>query len=151
MSRQPRNTAARLFALAWIVNFAWEMAQAPLYASMGPFWTAIAKCFRASLGDAGIVAALWVLGAYIFESPDWFRRAGVMLIVALGLLGGLISVGLERAALSGSRWAYGSAMPVIPGLGVGLAPVLQMALLPPLLMRFAGSQITRADRSGQRS
>lgn len=140
-----------MFALAWIVNFGWEMAQAPLYAPMGPFWTATAKCFRASLGDAGIVATFWVLGAYIFESPDWFRRAGAMLIVALALLGGLISVGLERAALGGGRWAYGAAMPVIPGVRVGVAPVLQMMLLPSLIMRFAGARVAPADRGGRTS
>ena len=148
MSRELRGTAARLFALAWVVNFGWEMAQAPLYAPMGPFWTAIAKCFRASLGDAGIVVALWVLGVYIFESPDWFRCADAKLIAGLSLVGGLISVGLELVALSGGRWAYGSAMPVIPGLGIGVAPVLQMALLPPLILRLAASRVVRAARGG---
>jgi hypothetical protein len=84
-----------------------------------------------------------VVGAYIFGSPDWFRRAGATRIVALALLGGLISVGLERTALNAGRWAYGSAMPVIPGLGVGLTPVLQMALLPSLILRFVGSRAAR--------
>jgi hypothetical protein len=97
-----------------------------------------------SVGDAAIVVALWGVGAYIFASPDWCRRAGASLIAALALLGGLISVGLERAALSAGRWAYGSATPLIPGLGVGLTPVLQMALLPPLLLSFAGSHAARA-------
>jgi hypothetical protein len=143
VSRELRGTAARLFVWAWIVNFGWEMAQAPLYAPMGPIWTAIGQCVRASVGDAGIVVALWVVGAYIFGSPDWFRCAGATRIVALALIGGLISVGLERAALSAGRWAYRSAMPVIPGLGVGLTPVLQMALLPTLILRFAGSRAAR--------
>jgi hypothetical protein len=138
VSRHFLGSTARLFALAWIVNFGWEMAQSPLYAPMGPFWTATAKCFRASLGDAGIVTAIWWLGAYIFEAPDWFLRAGVPLVVALALLGGMIGAGLQRAALNGGHWAYSSAMPVIPGLWVGVAPVVQMALLPPLIMRFAG-------------
>jgi hypothetical protein len=88
---------------------------------------------------------MWWLGAYLFEAPDWLRRAGPTLIVALALLGGLIGVGLERAALSEGRWAYSAAMPVIPGLRVGVAPVLQMALLPPLIMRFVGSSVARAD------
>ena len=117
---------------------------------MGPFWTATANCLRASLGDAAIVTALWSIGAYIFESPDWFRRASATFIGALALFGGLIGVGLERVALGGGRWAYSSTMPVIPGLGVGVAPVLQMALLPPLLMRLAASAVARARRGGAR-
>jgi hypothetical protein len=31
------------------------------------------------------------------------------------------------------RWEYSGLMPLVPGTGIGVAPVLQMLLLPPLV------------------
>jgi len=35
------------------------------------------------------------------------------------------------------RWQYTETMPVVPGLGVGVIPIAQMLLLPPLIFRIA--------------
>jgi hypothetical protein len=34
------------------------------------------------------------------------------------------------------RWRYTDTMPVVPGLGVGVIPIAQMLLLPPLIFRI---------------
>jgi hypothetical protein len=41
-------------------------------------------------------------------------------------------------------------MPVVPGLGVGLVPVLQMLVLPPLVFRVAGGLWKRIAQGEQR-
>lgn len=48
-----------IFAVAVPLNYAWEMAQAPLYESMGTFSSAALRCFVASLGD-GLLTLLTV-------------------------------------------------------------------------------------------
>jgi hypothetical protein len=127
---------------AWIVNVGWEMAQAPLHAR----WDRSGPRLVSAFARASATRASWSHSGWWVRTSLGLRIgfvAPVPRIVALALLGGLISVGLERTALSAGRWAYGSAMPVIPGLGVGLTPVLQMALLPSLILRFAGSRAAR--------
>jgi hypothetical protein len=54
-------------------------------------------------------------------------RAALMQLLALAT-----AVAIERLALAAGRWSYSSRMVVVPGLGVGLWPLLQMAMLPPL-------------------
>ena len=39
-----------------------------------------------------------------------------------------------------SSWTYSSLMPIIPGLGVGLVPVLQWIVLPPLVAALVARQ-----------
>ena len=55
----------------------------------------------------------------------------------------------EGLALRGwwlSNWNYSTAMPNIPNLGVGLFPVLQWLLLPPLVAGLIGRQIRGGAR-----
>jgi len=58
-------------------------------------------------------------------------------------------LGLAYAALAAGRWSYTERMPVVPGLGAGLWPLLQMTLLPPLTFwiarRWAGRSVTKGS------
>lgn len=50
----------------------------------------------------------------------------------------LIGIGIEWVAINKfGRWAYTADMPLLPGLDVGLLPVLQMLLLPQVIFRVA--------------
>src|SRR3989344_1469932 len=42
--------------------------------------------------------------------------------------GFIFAVGVELYALQTSRWAYNSAMPIIPLLGFGLSPAVQLGV-----------------------
>ena len=53
---------------------------------------------------------------------------------------------IERLALAGfwiDSWTYSAAMPIVPGIGVGLSPLLQWGVLPPLVVWFVKRQIRR--------
>ncbi len=55
----------------------------------------------------------------------------------LSSIGVGLTVVIELLAQHGgwlAAWSYSAAMPVIPGLGVGLVPVLQWIVLPPLVV-----------------
>jgi hypothetical protein len=57
------------------------------------------------------------------QSWNW-RNILFTVVVALGM-----QVVGETVALNTGEWAYNAAMPLLPGLGVGLTPALQMPLL----------------------
>ena len=63
-----------------------------------------------------------------------------MFVIILALGGQIVG---EIVALNTGEWAYNAAMPLIPGLRVGLTPALQMVLL--ILLTFWLAQ--RAARS----
>lgn len=128
---------APVAVFAFLLNFAWENLQASLYQGMAtaPHGSAVKLCALASLGDMTIALfAFWAVAAATRDrrwilSPESGQVAG---FTALGLL---VSVVVEKLATGPmNRWAYSAAMPILPGLGLGLAPVLQWLVLPPLVL-----------------
>jgi hypothetical protein len=122
-----------------LLNYPWELAQAPLYMGMedynaGVFW----HCFVASLGDGIMVLLIVAAGWITLRQPDWFVRPGISGYVVMIAAGLLLAVLVEWVAVHKlERWAYGERMPKVPGLGVGLVPIAQMLILPPMIFRIA--------------
>jgi hypothetical protein len=55
----------------------------------------------------------------------------------------LITIVMEWLAIRVlGRWAYAETMPVVPLLGVGVAPFVQWIVLPPLVVWFVRQQLT---------
>jgi hypothetical protein len=128
-----------VYAVAVAVNYPWELAQSSLYEAMdavGQMWW---HCLLASLGDGLLVLLIVGAGSIAFGRTRWFRTPGVgeyALMLAAGLI---IAVTVEWIGLHVlRRWSYTASMPLVPGLGVGLIPVAQMLILPPLVFRIVG-------------
>jgi hypothetical protein len=126
--------------VAVILNYVWELAQSPLYMGMGDFSRMWRHCFVASLVDAGLVLLIFAAGAAVFGRRDWFvppEKYGVALMLGAGLLIGVIAE-LVAVHILG-LWGYSARMPVAPLLGVGLTPVAQMLVLPPVIFRVVAA------------
>lgn len=118
----------------FLLNFSWELLQVPFYRGMAEasHWPATLSCLRAAAGDVVLLSAAYGLVA-LRAGRRWLvtptpERVGLF------LLAGLLSAGIVELASVHvwSRWAYAPAMPVV--LGMGLAPLLQWVLLPPLAL-----------------
>lgn len=110
-----------------VANFAWEMLQMPLFERFEGGWR---RCFQASLGDLLILALLYGLMACAAEDWNWFRRLSHWRLLLLALVGFLVAVAIELRALLEGAWSYSEAMPRVPLLHVGWAPILQMIVIP---------------------
>ena len=129
-----RWRVARLFAAAVAINFGWEMAQMRLYASTGSWLQDVVGCLTASLGDGGMILMIWATGAVVFRRLDWFRRPRVSGYAVMLTMGVILAVAFEMSALRSGRWVYGPSMPRLPmTAGLGLLPMLQMVILPPVI------------------
>ena len=134
---------------AFLLNYPWEFSQVPLFAGIpnAPHWTAIKICAIATLGDMVIMLVAYSFVAYIARSRGWIAAATVgqrMMFVAAGL--GITAV-IEYLALHGlwfESWSYSPLMPVMPGIGVGLSPLLQWIILPLLLVWSVSRQLAGA-------
>jgi len=121
--------------LVWIVgglvsNFAWEMLQSRLYVMPGSLEQHAWGCFLASLADVGILAGLYGFLMLLTRERYWFLRLSGLSLLLLAATGFSVAILVERRALERGDWRYAPAMPLVPGLGVGWSPVLQMALIP---------------------
>ena len=127
--------ATRWVALTLSLNLVWEVAQLPFYSfapSVGPLgiaWNVI----HCTAGDVGIsllcfgVAALATRDfAWPVQRP-WFGL-GAALLVGLAWT---VHSEWQNVYVRGA-WAYAPSMPMV--LGIGLLPLLQWLLLPPLVI-----------------
>lgn len=145
--RQSRgwSLAATIFAVAVIFNYPWELAQMPLYDGASYDGRALLYCLLASLGDGLLVLLIFAAGWIAFRRRRWFMRPrsrGYLLMLAAGLI---IAVGVERVATGTGQWQYSEQMPRV--LGVGLAPIAQMLVLPPLIFRVVAAWRKRGTES----
>ena len=136
----------RLFVPAILINYVWEVVQAPLYVGMENFNLVWWHCGLAALGDGLVVLLIYAVGWAVLRSRDWFVHPGAIGYAVMLFAGLVISVGVEwLAVFVANRWAYAAQMPLVPWLNVGLAPVAQMLLLPPLIFRIVAAGRNRAS------
>ena len=131
------RTLAGLFVVSVVLNYFWEIGQAFLFVGMDGWETIWWHCFVASLGDGLIVWTIHAAGWIIFRRSDWFvapqlKGYGVMLMTGL-----ILDVAVEWLAVHVlQRWSYTVDMPVLPvitGVNIGITPLLQMLILPPVI------------------
>jgi len=118
----------------FVLSAAWEFAHSPLYTDhlrgVGyVLWTRL----HCTAGDVLIlVVAFWVTGL-VFTGRRWYERAH------LWRVGTFTGLGLAYTAWSEwfnttvrGTWAYTEAMPTV--FGLGLTPLLQWTVLPPVVV-----------------
>lgn len=129
-----------LFVVAVLVNYPWERLQSPLYGHSGgasiPWWL----CLAASLADGLFVLMIFGVGWMALGRRTWFEQPGVEGYLVMLTSGGAISVGIEWTTVHVLRWwTYGEQMPLVPLVNIGIVPVIQMLVLPPLIFRLVAS------------
>lgn len=119
---------AVIFFFAFVLNFVWENLHSLLYENyMGRPITEFIL-LRATLADAVMIAAVAFPFLY-FSGLRAHRWIAILLWIILAVV-------IELFALSTGRWAYNEYMPLVPFLGVGLTPTIQLALLGYLSLRL---------------
>ena len=113
--------------VGFLANYVWEMLHMPLYAGMSNGWV---RCAHAAASDVAILGFLYGVVAAAAARWLWFRSAIVPRGAALATIGALAALLIELRALAAGEWAYAEAMPLVPALGVGISPVLQMVVIP---------------------
>ena len=131
---------------AFLLNYPWEFIQVPLFEGMAgqPHWQAVKACTQAALGDAVIMLVAYWGVAVLRRNRAWIVAPCWRDLLLLSSIGVGITVVIELLALNGAwvtRWTYSALMPVIPGVGVGLIPVLQWIVLPPLVVALVARQL----------
>ncbi|MGM0578858.1 MAG: class I SAM-dependent methyltransferase [Myxococcota bacterium] len=147
MRRRAREVAvhgATLTILAWVVHFAWENAQCPLFFEHGSYDASLEAMAIAAAGD---VVLTWLVYAVIAAASRRWRwsaeRAWTLRQWAL-LMGLAIALGvaIERHALATGRWSYTDAAPRLPFVDVSMVPIMQLMVLLPVSFTLA-DRLTR--------
>ena len=122
-------------ALAFALNLLWEIAQVRLYT----IWDAADRMtvawalLHCTLGDVVIALALFALAGVLLRCADWpvLRPWTGVAIVVIGAIAYTVWSEWFNVYRAGS-WGYTASMPMI--FGIGLAPLLQWSILPPVMV-----------------
>lgn len=96
-------------------------------------------------GDLGI-AFLYLIAALVFLGDrDWLTRRYTVVAIGATVLGVAYTIYSERMNLEGGGWAYSNAMPIVPPFGIGLSPVLQWLVVPPVGLAVARRVLASAE------
>ena len=151
MMRTPtRNPELNLVVFALLLNFPWETLQAPLFVGMGeaPFSEAIRNCLQATLGDAVIMLLAYWMVSVAIRNRRWVLAPRAAHLIGFIVMGVSITAVIEWLATRGhwiGSWTYSRAMPVLPGVGIGLAPLLQWVVVPLLVVWFVRRQLSQGS------
>lgn len=125
-------------------NLVWETAQIPLYTlwRTGTPSTITAAMLHCTAGDV-LIAALTLVAALVVCGSSTWPRAGFARValsaVALGLGYTIYSEYMNTVVRQ--SWAYAKAMPRLPWIGTGIAPLLQWIIVPAAGLLFASNHI----------
>ncbi|ALM10465.1 MAG TPA: hypothetical protein DEB30_01100 [Candidatus Peribacter riflensis] len=151
MIREYRNhwlSPLMFLGASFILHLFWENLQAPLYVGFTSYRAHFWICFKATGGDLLFMLILYAALAVIHRSPFWiadrsaYEHPATWTIVPF--IGVLLAVGFELwAVYVDHRWQY-AAMPMIPVLGIGLFPVLQMIVIPLVAITISARFVPRS-------
>jgi hypothetical protein len=144
----------RYVAASLAGHLIWEIVQLPLYTlwrsetRFGLAW-AVVHCTGADL----VIAVSALVAGIVLAPTSGARRPTVLnpAAIAIAITGGaaytVYSEWLNTAVRK--SWAYSSTMPVVPGLGTGLSPLLQWLIVPTVAFWWmARSSQARAGARG---
>jgi hypothetical protein len=139
-------------SLAFVLNLVWEFAHVRLYTiwreadGPGIAW-AVLHC---SLGDVVIALTMFALAGIALRCVDWPRSnpwtgGGIFIVGAIAFTVWSEWHNVYRAG----NWGYTESMPTI--FGIGLSPLLQWVILPPLMVGAYRAGTRVLDRAWNRT
>ncbi|HAM96086.1 TPA: hypothetical protein DCP13_00525 [Candidatus Azambacteria bacterium] len=136
-----------LIFVGFLLNLAWEAGQNLLYAWDPKISVFIPYIFFVSLKDTLVILAIYWLTALVRQKADWIFEMEAKDLIFAGFIGLAYALGAEFQAIQSGRWQYNELMPLIPGLEIGVTPILQMMILPIVtfywaLKKFWPAQLT---------
>lgn len=149
----PRDPAAQPFI--WrrymprlaLCSLAWEIAQLPLYtlwaeAHPGRIVSAVLHC---TAGDLLIGMTSLVLAMLACRADRNLGKPDSQVLLAAILFAVLYTVPSERYNMAMGNWAYSPWMPMVPGLKIGLSPLVQWLVVPYIAWKWAKSSRVRQN------
>jgi hypothetical protein len=135
-SRSHWHFFAALFVSSFVLNWVWELGHKPFCAEMAKqSWRqTLLLGTAASLGDVVLTFVVYGVGALTIGHLRWTMSRTWNVYAAAAVLGAAPAAAVECHALASGRWSYTELMPIVPGVGLGLWPLLQLTLLVPIAL-----------------
>ena len=134
------QTTRVYLAVSAALHLGWEMLQLPLYTiwrtgTPGEIAFAVIHC---TAGDLMIASLTLLIALLAFGHRAWPAEAsGSVITATIGLGAGYTVYSEWLNTTVRKSWAYTEMMPIVPGLGTGLSPLLQWLIVPAIAFAVA--------------
>ncbi len=143
-------SAIRRYLLTSLLGHAvWEVLQLPLFT----LWfeapaKQIAFATLHCLGGDLAIGTSALMGALLLAGRPFWPEEGTRAVAGWAWAFGLAYTAWSEYsnAIVRRTWTYADAMPLVPGLGIGLTPVLQWALIPALALFAASGPFVKSQK-----
>ena len=141
------SAVGRYLVVLAVGNLAWEFAQMPLYTlwGTGSAREIVFAAVHCTGGDVLIGGAALFGALLLFGTTAWPNSRFTVVAIAAVAAGLGYTVYSEHLNTARNAWSYSAFMPVLPGLGTGLAPLAQWLVVP--LLAFAASRLPSATQN----
>jgi len=138
-----KNPLLNFLFFSYVLNATWEWSQTPFFIDITPeLNTIVWYRIHCSLGDTLIMLAIFLILSLYYKGSGWLRHIKVkhyLFFVTIGFAYTFLSE--YRNVYITQLWSYSEYMPVIPYFGVGLIPLIQWLVLPPIVLFITNRQI----------
>ncbi len=135
---------AWLAMVGFLLNGNWEWLETPWYDDRtNAINTIVWYRLHCALLDVGILIGAALAVSLLFRTTNWLVQPRPREVAVFTLLGATYTAVSEQVnvAIRGA-WSYSPWMPVLPGTSIGVVPLLQWVLLPPVAVWLA-SRLSR--------
>lgn len=121
--------------MGFLLNGNWEWLQTPFYADRtAAINTVVWNRLHCTLVDVGILVGAALVVSLTVRGTAWLVRRRPRDVAVFTLLGTAYTAFSEQLNVaSRGAWSYSSWMPVLPGTSIGIAPLVQWLLIPPVV------------------
>lgn len=123
----------RLLAVGFGLNWIWEIGQMFAYRA-GAEKSAGAILFFCTLGSVVDALTIWAIYG---TTKVFLKPRGWKFYLTAALLGAASAVIFEKLAFVFGWWSYNEEMPVVPFIGTGFLPFVQLTLIAPFAIWIA--------------
>ncbi len=137
------NPVLNFFFFSFILNATWEWLESPFFIDMtSDLNTIIWYRIHCTLGDSIILMIGYILMSFYYRNFSWVHNSNVKhhaIFVVMGTIYTLFSEYLNVYA--NNSWSYSDYMPLLPFVNIGLVPLFQWIILPPVVIFITKRQI----------
>lgn len=132
--RSCRSLLVAITAVAFVLNWGWEMAQGSAYVELAalPWDQRLVRCTIAALGDAALTLGIYGIGTLAAGRLRWGLSGDWNVYATGALLGCASALAIEWRGLAFGIWSCNEKMPIVPIAKIGLWPFLQLTMLVPV-------------------
>ncbi len=133
-----------IIVFAFLLNFVWEVLQTPFFIDITfEINTIVWYRLHCTFGDVFITLGSFWLVALLFKNRLWVLNPGKLNRLMFILFGVCYTIFSEIINVSiKDLWGYSDLMPLIPFIGVGIVPLAQWIVIPPLVIFFVKRQLS---------